>query len=138
MEETQAIGQRIIDLGKRFANADNCGEKNAIAGELATLVKYDLGGVVFMSNGVNDIVAHGGLLPGTAAVISSAVSEKYISQHQIPMLNDDDLEMYVQTIIVAINMLHSRFSEAEHLLRKRAVDNLQLAAMSRSSLAGSG
>lgn len=138
MEATQAIGQRIIDLGNRFAQAANCGEKNIIAGELATLVKYDLGGVVFMSNEVNDIVDNGGLLPGTAAVISSAVSEKYISHHQIPMLNDDDLEMYVQTIIVAINMLHSRFSEAEHLLRKRAIDNLQLEAMTKASRAGSG
>jgi hypothetical protein len=53
------------------------------------------------------------------------------------MLNDDDLEMYVQTIVVAINMLHSRFSEAEYLLRKRAIDNPLLAAMTRSSLAGS-
>lgn len=138
MEATQAIGQRIIDLGNRFAQAANCGEKNIIAGELATLVKYDLGGVVFMSNEVNDIVDNGGLLPGTAAVISSAVSEKYISHHQIPMLNDDDLEMYVQTIVVAINMLHSRFSEAEHLLRKRAIDNLQLEAMTKASRAGSG
>lgn len=131
LEETQAIGQRIIDLGNRFAKADNCGEKNAIAGELATLVKYDLGGVVFMSNGVNDIFGPGGLLPGTAAVISSAVSKKYISHHQIPMLSDDDLEMYVQTIVVAINMLHSRFSEAEDLLHKRLVDNLQLATITR-------
>ncbi len=136
-EATQAIGQKIIDLGNRFAKADNCGEKNAIAGELATLVKHDLGGVVFMSNGVNDIVDHGGLLPGTAAVISSAVSKEYISHHQIPMLTDDDLEMYAQTIVVAINMLQSRFSEAECLLRERAIDNLQLAAMTRSSLTGS-
>lgn len=133
MEETQAIGQRIIDLGNRLAKADNCGEKNAIAGELAALVKYDLGGVVFMSNGVNDIVGHGGLLPGTAAVISSAVSKKYISHYQFPMLSDNDLEMYVQTIVVAISMLHSRFSEAEHLLRKRAIDKIQLAAMIRLS-----
>jgi hypothetical protein len=138
MEATQAIGQRIIDLGNRFAKAVNCGEKNAIAAELAALVKYDLGGVVFMSNEVNDIVDNGGLLPGTAAVISSAVSTKYISQHQIPMLSYDDLEMYVQTIVVAIDMLHSRSSEAEHLLRKRAIDNLQLTAMTRLSLAGSG
>jgi len=137
MEATQAIGQRIIDLGNRFAKAGNCGEKNAIAGELAALVKYDLGGVVFMSNGVNDIVDNGGLLPGTAAVISSAVSKEYISHHQIPVLTDDDLEMYVQTIVVAINMLQSRFSEAECLLRERAIDNLQLAAMARSSLTGS-
>lgn len=137
MEATQAIGQKIIDLGNRFAKADNCGEKNAIAGELATLVKHDLGGVVFMSNGVNDIVDNGGLLPGTAAVISSAVSKEYISHHQIPMLTDDDLEMYAQTIVVAINMLQSRFSEAECLLRERAIDKLKLEAMTRSSLTGS-
>lgn len=137
-EETQAIGRRIIDLGYRFANAANSGEKNAIAGELATLVKYDLGGVVFMSNGVNDIVDHGGLLPGTAAVLSSAVSTQYILHHQIPMLSADDLEMYVQTIVVAISMLHSHSSEAEELLRKRAIGKPQRTAMTRASLTGSG
>jgi hypothetical protein len=138
MEASKAIGQKIIDLGNRFAKADNCGEKNTIAGELATLIKYDLGGVVFMSNKVNDIVDNGGLLPGTSAVISSAVSKKYISHHQIPMLSDDDLEMYIQTIVVAINMLHSRISEAELLLRKRAANNLQLEAMTKASLTGTG
>ena len=138
MQETQEIGQRVIVLGNRLAKAGNCGEKNAIAGELATLVKYDLGGVVFMSDEVNDIFAHGGLLPGTAAVLSSAVSAEYISRHQIPLLSDDDIEMYVQTVVEAIRMLHARFPEAGEQLRKRAVGTAQLAVMTRFSLPGPG
>lgn len=138
MDETRAIGQRIIDLGNRLARAGNCGEKNAIAGELAALVKYDLGGVVFMSDGVNDIVAHGGLLPGTAAVLSSAVSAEYISRHQIPLLSEDDLEMYVQTVVEAIRILHTRLPEASEQLRKRAIASAQIAGMIRSSLPGPG
>ncbi len=136
MEETRAIGRRIIDLGKSLTKAGNCGEKNAIASELATLVKYDLGGVVFMSDEVNDIVAHGGLLPGSAAVLSSAVSTEYISRHQIPLLSEDDLEMYMQTVVEAIRILHTRLPEANEQLRKRAIGNVQLAAMVRSSLPG--
>lgn len=138
MQSTQEIAQRISDLGNRLAKAGNCGEKNAITGELAILVKYDLGGVVFMSDGVNDIVAHGGLLPGTAAVLSSAVSTEYISHYQIPLLNENDLEMYVQTIAEAIRILHARLPEACEQLRRRAVGNVQLAAMARSSLHGLG
>lgn len=133
-EETRALGRRIIDLGNRLAKTDNCGEKNTIASELATLVKYDLGGVVFMSDGVNDVVAHGGLLPGTAAVLSSAVSAEYISRHQIPLLSEDDLEMYVQTVVKAIRILHTRLPDASEQLRKRTINNAQLTAMIRSSL----
>ena len=138
MEETQHIAQRVVDLGNRLAKADNCGEKNAIVSELVSLVKYDMGGVVFMSNGVNDVVAHGGLLPGTAAVLSSAVSAEYISCHQIPLLSDDDLEMYLQTIVEAIRILHSRLPEAREQLGKRAVGAKQLAEMARSSLLQTG
>ena len=134
MQETQKIAQRVVDLGNRLAKVDNCGEKNAIVSELVTLAKYDMGGVVFMSNGVNDIVAHGGLLPGTAAVLSSAVSAEYISCHQIPLLNEDDLEMYVQTVFEAIRILHTRLPEASEQLRKRAVGTAQLEVMTRSSL----
>lgn len=135
MQSTQEIGQKIIDLGNRLAKACNCGEKNAITGELATLVKYDMGGVVFMSNGVNDIVDHGGLLPGTAAVLSSAVSTEYISHYQIPLLTENDLEMYQRTVVKAIGMLHTRLPEACEQLHERAIDKVQLAAMVRSSLA---
>ena len=138
MQSTQEIGQRISDLGNRLAKACNCGEKNAITGELATLIKYDMGGVVFMSDGVNDIVAHGGLLPGTAAVLSSAVSTEYISRHQIPLLTENDLEMYVQTVVKSIGILHTRLPEACEQLRKRAIGNVQLAAMVSSSLPGLG
>lgn len=136
MQSTQEIGQRIIDLGNRLAKACNCGEKNAITGELATLVKYDMGGVVFMSDGVNDIVDHGGLLPGTAAVLSTAVSTEYISHHQIPLLTENDLEMYTQTVVKAIGILHTRLPEACEQLRERAINNVQLAAMVKSSLHG--
>ena len=136
MQSTQEIGKRISDLGNRLAQACNCGEKNAITGELATLVKYDMGGVVFMSDGVNDIVDHGGLLPGTAAVLSSAVSTEYISRHQIPLLTGNDLEIYVQTVVKAIRILHARLPEACEQLRKRAIGNDQLAAMVSFSLPG--
>ncbi len=137
-QATREIAQRVIALGKRLAEAGSCGEKNTIAGELATLVKYDLGGVVFMSDAVNDIVAHGGLLPGTAAVLSSAVSTAYASHHQIPLLGDEDLTMYVRTIVEAIKMLHRRLPEAGEQLRKRAMDAERLAVLARYALPGPG
>ena len=135
-QSTQEMGKKIIDLGNRLAKAGNCGEKNAICGELSTLVKCDMGGVVFMSDEVNDIVDHGGLLPGTAAVLSTAVSTEYISHHQIPLLTENDLEMYKRTIVKAVGMLHSRLSEACEQLQERAIDKVQLAAMVRASLPG--
>jgi hypothetical protein len=74
-----------------------------------------------MSDEVNDVVDNGGLLPGTAAVLSSAVTSAYAAHYQIPILSETDLEMYINTIVESYRLLQERMSEANDQLQKRAI-----------------
>lgn len=76
-EATQNVAQKIVDLGNALYEAKTASDKIRIVADLADIVKYDVSGVLFMSDAVNNIVDNGGLLPGTAAVLSSAVSADY-------------------------------------------------------------
>jgi hypothetical protein len=118
---TQELANQIVALGNRLGSARTSGEKNEIAAQLAMIVKHDLGGVTFMSDEVNDVVDNGGLLPGTAAVLSSAVTSSYAAHHQIPTLLETDLEMYINTIVESYRLLHDRMPEARDQLQKRAI-----------------
>lgn len=118
---TQEVASQIVALGNRLGSARTSGEKNNIAAQLAMIVKHDLGGVTFMSDEVNDVVDNGGLLPGTAAVLSSAVTSAYAAHYQIPILSETDLEMYINTIVESYRLLHGRMSEANDQLQKRAI-----------------
>jgi hypothetical protein len=131
---TQEVAGKIVALGHELAKAQTPGEKNRIAAELAMLIKHDVGGVTFMSDKVNDIVDNGGLLPGTAAVLSSAVTSDYAAHFKIPMLTDQDLEMYCNTIVEAFKLLRHRLAEADDMLRKRAVPPEQIEYIERVAL----
>jgi hypothetical protein len=120
-DATQQIAKQIVSLGNRLGNARTAGEKNKIAAELAMIVKKDLGGVTFMSDEVNDVVDNGGLLPGTAAVLSSAVTSAYAAHHRIPILDEADLEMYINTIVESYRLLQDRLVEGKEQLQKRAI-----------------
>jgi len=120
-DATREIAHQIVSLGKRLGNARTAGEKNEIAAQLAMIVKHDLGGVTFMSDEVNDVVDNGGLLPGTAAVLSSAVTSAYAAHYRIPILHETDLEMYINTIVESYRLLKDRMVEANDQLQKRAI-----------------
>jgi hypothetical protein len=131
---TQDVAGKIVDLGHSLAKAKTAGEKNEIAAQLAMLVKHDLGGVTFMSDEVNDVVDNGGLLPGTAAVLSSAVTSTYAAHYRLPVLCAHDIEMYRNTIVEAIRLLRHRSAEAHDQLRERAVPAERIKQMERIAL----
>ncbi|MDF1592709.1 MAG: hypothetical protein P1P89_14425 [Desulfobacterales bacterium] len=131
---TQDVAGRIVDFGNGFAKAKTAGEKNLIAAQLAMLVKHDLGGVTFMSDEVNNVVDNGGLLPGTAAVLSSAVTSSYAAHYQIPVLCEHDVDMYRNTIIEAFRLLRHRLVEAKEQLQERAVPAERIKYMEQIAL----
>lgn len=118
---TQDVSRRIIDLGNDLYEAKTAGTKIRIIAELAQIVKYDVSGILFMSDSVNDVVDNGGLLPGTAAVLSSAVSIEYAKKYKIPTLTQDDLIMYTDTVLEAFKLLKENLDKANQLLSERAV-----------------
>ncbi|HDR14055.1 MAG TPA: hypothetical protein ENN79_00930 [Desulfobacteraceae bacterium] len=125
-EATKKVAGQIISLGKELFNAETSGDKNRIAAQLAKIIKHDLGGVTFMSNDVNDIVSDGGLLPGTAAVLSSAVTSSYASHFKIPVLCDKDINMYKNTILKAFKLLKDRLEEANKQLNEKCVPDKEI------------
>lgn len=120
-EATQNVAKKIVDLGNALYEAKTSGDKIKIVADLADIVKYDVSGVLFMSDAVNNIVDNGGLLPGTAAVLSSAVSADYSKKNLIPTLNANDLKMHTDTLLEAFNILKENLDEARQLLNERAI-----------------
>lgn len=128
------IAQQIVQLGKLIGKAKTSGEKNQIAAQLSMIVKHDLGGITFMSNEINDVFDNGGLLPGTAAVLSSAVAKNYAEKYKIPLLDNKDIQMYVNTIIKAFHLLESKLDEANAQLSKKTIQKDKIKSIEKNIL----
>jgi hypothetical protein len=130
-QATGKVAGQIVALGNELSNAKTAGNKNRIAAQLAKIIKQDLGGVTFMSDDVNDIVGDGGLLPGTAAVLSSAVASSYASHYQIPVLCEKDIEMYKNTIVKAFEYLQIRLDEANRQLKEKSISDEEISRIEK-------
>ncbi|CAG36242.1 hypothetical protein [Desulfotalea psychrophila] len=111
-EATAELGKKIAELGQKLAVAETSCEKVAIVGELAILVSQDAGGVTFMSSHLHDVVGGGGMMPGSSAVLSLAVSESYIKKWKIPSCTAHDVERYIEIIEKAVHLLSLDLSRA--------------------------
>lgn len=128
------ISDQIISLGKGLAKAKTSGDKNKIAAQLSMIIKNDLGGITFMSDKINDIFDNGGLLPGTAAVLSSAVTSDYAAKYKIPLLRSDDIKMYEKTIYEALKLLGQKIHEANEELVKKAIFKRRIKSIEKVAL----
>ncbi|WP_419778806.1 hypothetical protein [Maridesulfovibrio sp.] len=118
-DAVRSLGGRIADLGKSFSNAATSAEKVKLISELALLVSQDAGGVTFMSEHMHDQVGGGGIMPGTSAVLSMAVSENYIKEWKIPSFNAEDAAMYIDVIAKALPELAANAVKAQAQLDER-------------------
>ena len=116
---TQALGRRIAEIGTELASETRAARKVALMAELAVVVSQDAGGVTYMSSDMHDVVAGGGLMPGTAAVLSMTVSEGYIRKWKIPFFTPQDAAKYIRVIQEAAPILASRAVPARSQLRER-------------------
>ncbi len=122
-ETTQAFGQKIIEIGKQIESSTRSQDKAKLIAELALLVSQDAGGITYMTSGLHEIVAGGGLVPGLAAVLSIAVSQNYIEENMIPEITSEDLNTYIKIIVQAIDLM-SKDSQAlaQYIKRKDQFD----------------
>lgn len=118
-ETTIALGRRIAALGKEIETSTSAAEKALLIAELALLVSQDAGGITYMSNDLHEIVAAGGLVPGMAAVLSVAVSEAYITEHQIPEISPEDIDSYLKIIVEAVGIMPAHQQEMNKYLKRR-------------------
>jgi len=116
---TQTLAQRIVEIGNKLASETRATHKVELIAELAVVVSQDAGGVTYMSSEMHDVVAGGGLMPGTAAVLSMIVTENYIRKWKIPFFTCEDAETYIRIIKLASTILASKVNSARELLAER-------------------
>jgi hypothetical protein len=116
---TRKLGEKIAHLGTSLAVAKTSREKVKIIGELALLVSQDAGGITFMSPKLHDLVGGGGIMPGSSAVLSMAISEPAIRVWKIPAFTAQDSDMYLAILEKSIPVLLERIEEAYAELKNR-------------------
>jgi len=111
-QNTSHFGAEVEILGKALSHAESSGEKVRLVAKLAKLVSEDAGAVIFMSNSVHAVVGSGGVTPGTGAVLSMLVPRTEVEYWKIPVLFQEDLDMYLLAIVAGIETLKIRLPEA--------------------------
>ncbi len=116
---TRELGEKIARLGNALAITETAKEKVQIVGELALLVSEDAGGISFMSSKLHDVVGGGGILPGSSAVLSMAISETAIRIWKIPAFTAQDSDMYLAILEKAVPLLAENIQAASDELQAR-------------------
>jgi len=96
------LAEKIVKLGEGLKVADTSADKVSIIADMAKLISEDAGGISFMSNSLHEVVRSAGIVPGTAAIISLLVPTNYINYWKIPVLNPEDVDKYIEIILLAI------------------------------------
>lgn len=116
---TRALGEKIAGLGNLLAEAETSKEKVQIIGELALLVSEDAGGVSYMSSDLHNLVGGGGLMPGSSAVLSMAISEAAIRIWKIPAFTAQDSDEYLAILEKTVPILAKNIDQACNELESR-------------------
>lgn len=109
---TRRLGERIAHLGTTLAGTESAREKVRIVGELAQLISENAGGISFMSSTLHDVVGGGGLMSGSSAVLSMAISEAAIRIWKIPAFTAQDSDMYLAILKNAVPHLAKNIQAA--------------------------
>jgi len=118
-DNTASLGRRIVALGRRIEKAGSAAKKVQFIGELAILVSQDAGGMTYMTDAVHEIAAGGGLVPGTAAVLSMAVSRATIERCLVPDFTRTDAMHYLTVTGEAIKILSENLEKAASFLERQ-------------------
>lgn len=116
----EAFSQQLNALAEQLNQVETAAEKTAIVSELALLISQDAGAITYMTDKLHDAVAGGGLVPGTAAVVSLAITQQTIKECIIPELHQKDVQNYADICLGAIEILsHNTNSALGYLERKK-------------------
>ncbi len=91
---SSAFAEKILYIGAKLKRETSSSGKCQLIAELVKLASEDGGGISYMSSDVYQCVGGGGLIPGSAAVLSLAVCAKTIQREQIPFLQEKELIRY--------------------------------------------
>ena len=83
-----------------------------------------MGGVIFMSNALNDVVRGAGLVPGTGAVLSIAVPKSYLDTHVALFTTEEETGIISTAVLTAARVLWGRCDEAMKELEEKYIEPL--------------
>jgi hypothetical protein len=118
-QNTINFAAQLKVLAQALSHAHSSGEKVRILSTLAKLISEDAGAITFMSNDIHAVVGSGGSMPGTAAVLSMLVPQPEAKYWKIPVLYQEDLDMYLAAIVAAIEVLKKALPEASKELQDK-------------------
>lgn len=110
----------IARLAVLMATADDAVSRATTIAEIARLISEDIGGVIFMSNALNDVVRGAGLVPGTGAVLSIAVPKSHLDTHVL-FATDEEADIISTVALTAANALWDCYSEAIEELEEKYI-----------------
>ncbi len=105
---SRKLSETALSLGKSVTSS----EKSRIAADISRLVSQDLGGIIFMSNGIHDIYRSAGTTPGTSAVLSIVVPEEYVKMNIIPFSTDGNIKVMMKVVKRACELLSENYQKA--------------------------
>lgn len=118
------ISSNIARLAILMAATDNADGRAMAIAELARLISEDVGGVIFMSNALNDVVRSAGLVPGTGAVLSIAVPKSYLDTHVVLFTTKEEAGIISIAVLAAARVLWGRYDEAMKELEEKYIEPL--------------
>ena len=118
-QSTSRFAAEVGVLARALSKAESSVEKVRLLAELAKLVSEDAGAVTFMSNTIHAVAGSSGSTPGTGAVLSMLVPKAEVEYWKIPVLFQEDLDMYLLAIVAGIDELKTRLPAALQELQNK-------------------
>ncbi len=109
---TRVMGEHVMELAKRFAEATTSREKVLLAAEINKYVSEDFGGVSFMSDDIHEVMGGVGGIPGITGCLSLFVSNAEREQTVYPILCQEDADRYADVILNGVKEVYVRLDDA--------------------------
>ena len=109
---TRVMGEHVMDLAKRFAEATTSREKVLLAAEINRYVSEDFGGVSFMSDDLHEVMGGVGGVPGLTGCLSLFVSNAERAKTVYPILCQADADRYADVILAGVGEVYKRMDDA--------------------------
>ncbi len=113
-----ALAEKVLRIGEELKKDTTSKGKCQLMAELVKLAAEDGGGISYMSSDVYQVVGGGGLMPGSAAVLSLAVCEKTIQHEVIPFLHKEELAKYSDICLQAVEEIIKQIAAAQQYLHR--------------------
>jgi hypothetical protein len=116
--QTADFADRVIDCARRLKGAELASHKVRLVADMALLISQDAGAITCLSNRLHDVVRGAGMIPGTSAVLSILVTQRYLDHWKIPLFEPQDADGASDIVRLAIDRLAENYDAAVEELER--------------------